>query len=126
MPLEPEEGAEGRVPVAVGDHLLDPRPGFRKPLEAEVPVALALALHRRHVVPARMSGEGEEVQMAAGNVERALDRTHAITMRVVVVDVAVDDAVIAHVRPSGLLRRRSPAREGSANEDVAVEGHPSA
>jgi hypothetical protein len=96
MPLEAEKGAELAVAVAPGDHLLHARPGVLQALEAVDPVPLAPALHRRHVVPARMPGEGEEIQVRARHLERALDRADAVAVRVVVVNVAVEDAIAAH------------------------------
>jgi hypothetical protein len=101
VPFEAEKRAELVVPVALGDHLLHPRPGVLQALEAVDPVPLALPLHRGHVVPAGMPGEGEEIQMRARDLQRALDRAHPVAVRVVVVDVAVQHAV-AHSMPSSL------------------------
>ena len=106
MPLEAEEGAELAVAVRVGDHLLHPGPGLPQAAEALGPVLLASALHALHVVPAGVAGEGEEVEMRAGNLGRSFDRAYAVPMRIVVVDVAVEDRV-GHVAPAGHPARRA-------------------
>ncbi len=95
MPFEPEEGGEFSVAVGVGDQPLHLGPGLAQFLETAQPVVFPASLHRLEVVPARMAGEGEEVEMGTGNVDAALHRPDAVAVSVVIVDVAVKDPVRA-------------------------------
>src|SRR6185503_16949176 len=103
MPLEAQKRAELAVAVARGNDFLHARPGVLQALEAVDPVALARAFHRGHVVPARMPGEREKIEMRARNLQRALDRPDAIAVRIVVVDVAEE-------RPVGSCHALTPCR----------------
>ena len=115
VPFEPEERAEARGAVGIRNHLLHARPGLLQALEAFDEVRRATAV-LAEVVPARMPGERKEVQVGARNVDAALDRPGAIAVRVVVVDVAVD-------QPVGILFH-SDARSQCGCFDIAIAGGP--
>ena len=64
MPFVADEGDE-ILGVGILDHLLRFRPVLLVGLKAVDPLHVAVAGHFGHVVPPRMAGEGEEVEVRA-------------------------------------------------------------
>ena len=94
MPFETQERGKRPIPVGPGDQILDLGPALGQALEPCKPVVFAAPFHGLHVVPARLAGEGEEIQMGAGHVDAARHRANTIAHGIVVVDIAEQEPIL--------------------------------
>jgi hypothetical protein len=87
MPFETKQCHERIIAIGVSRQSLDLGPGCLQAPKSINPILLSPSLHRRHVMPARMTRESEKIQVRPSNVDRALERSFSIPETVVVMDV---------------------------------------
>ena len=87
VPLVSEERDEGRG-ISPADEPPCSRPVLGVNGEAVDPVHVSVHGHLGHVVPRRMTGKGEEIQVLTGDVDRSFERALGVSYGVVVVDIA--------------------------------------